>query len=61
MQSFFVFGGGGTISGGGGTKASFRCLFSGGVINSRRIFLKGPSVVNFLCEGLPFPAAKTVT
>ena len=53
MQSFFVFGGGGTISGGGGTKANFRCLFSGGVINSRRIFLKGPSVVNFLCEDPP--------
>jgi hypothetical protein len=28
-------------------------LFSGDVIDSRRIFLKGPSVVNFLCKDSP--------
>jgi len=37
MQSFFVFGGGGAIL----LKANFLCLFSGGVIDSRRIFFKG--------------------
>ncbi len=50
MQSFFVFGGCGTIL---KSEANFFCLFSGGVIDSRCIFLKGPSVVNFLCEDLP--------
>jgi hypothetical protein len=37
MQSFFVFDGGGTIL----KSESKLCLFSGGVIDSRHIFLKG--------------------
>jgi len=41
-------------------KANFLCLFSGGVIDSRRIFFKvKPSVVNSLCKNPPLVEKKT--